>query len=156
MTRFRNRKGFSTLEVLITLALVGFFIVPIITIQVSVRNHTVRSSHILKRLFFMIYLLHHARHEQDKIIDKKQELPFNLAITEANPATQLTYVREAIPASSVLANIPGLSREIIRTTTVTMSEAQKPTQTLVTFVYHQPENQTNQDAASSESASRGH
>ena len=128
MTHFKNRSGFFSFEALIAVTIVGFFIIPLIAMQVSMRSRVVNTSRSLERLLFMTHLLHQARHEQ-----KDEPQQFTLTATESDPTTQLAYTLEPVSPKSSLSTIPGLLQEKINANNP--ANKKQKTETFISFIY---------------------
>lgn len=128
MIPFKNKSGFLSFEALIAVSIVGFFIIPLIAMQVSMRGRVVNDSRSFERLLFMTHLLHQARHEQ-----KDEPQQFNLAATETDPTTSLTYELTAVSPQSTLSVVTGLLQEKIQAKNPNNSK--QKTEILVGFIF---------------------
>lgn len=129
---FRNKSGFTLIEVLLAMAIIGLVLTPIFSIQLSVLRSNSKASQTLARIFLGKQFLVENEFslkadEQEKRIEKKID----------RPPTTLIYQLGKIPENSALKKFKNVLLE-----TVTMQwvdrQGKKRQEKLVTFV-HKPE-----------------
>ena len=135
MIRFKNHKrGFTLIEVLISLAITGVVLTPLFMLHEMIMNRVNRSAKEFEYMLLCKNFLFSARQKQEP-----QAQEFSLEKTEIAFDASLTYALEkGVDPKSSLASIPGLHREIVRVSWTDLQGTKKQDR-LVTFVYKTPE-----------------
>lgn len=125
----RNNKGFTLVEVLLAMAIIGLVLTPIFAIQMGVWRSSLRSSQSLTRIFaaknLLVESMFNASPEQrEKKIERKLD----------RPATTLIYERKKIAENSSLKKFKNVLHESV-TMQWTDRQGKKRQERLVTFVY---------------------
>ena len=129
-SNFQNSsKGFTLIEVLLAMAIIGLVLTPIFAIQLSVLRINSRASGILARIFAGKQFLVESEFqlkpdEQEKRIEKKLE----------KPPTTLLYELKRIPENSVLKKFKNVFIESVTMQWVDR-QGKKRQERLTTFVY---------------------
>src|SRR5262249_35030348 len=97
MIVFKNNSGFTLVEVLLAMAIIGLVLTPIFAIQLGVMRANARASQALSRIFLAKQFLVESEfqlkpEDQEKRIEKKIE----------KPAMTLIYELKRIPENSAL------------------------------------------------------
>lgn len=135
MVVFRNSSGFTLIEVLLAMAIIGLVLTPIFSIQLGVLRSNSRASQSLARIFlgkqFLVENEFQLKPEdQEKRIEKKIE----------RPATTLFYELRKIPDNSALKKFKNILIESVLMQWVDR-EGKKRQERLVTFIF-KPESKT--------------
>lgn len=154
--RETSKAGFTTLEVLIAIAIVGFLLAPLLVMQTSALESVARLSSSLDRIFLAKSFLHQARRVTNQqfgqqsgqstgsrasqapsgAASSQEDQRFSFSAEELDPVTHLIYERMPVPKNSALAGIPGLMLEKIDAIgTESRAGARKPVERLVCFMY---------------------
>src|SRR5579872_7618678 len=122
MIRFKNHKrGFTLIEVLISLAITGVVLTPLFMLHEMIMNRVNRSAKEFEYMLLCKNLLFSARQKQEP-----QAQEFSLEKTEIAFDATLTYALEkGVDPKSSLASIPGLHREIVRVSWTDFQETKK-------------------------------
>jgi prepilin-type N-terminal cleavage/methylation domain-containing protein len=129
-TTFLNaRPGFTLIEVLLAMAIIGLILTPIFAIQLGVMRSNARASETLQRIFFGKQFLVDNEfqlkpEEQEKRIEKKLE----------KPPTTLIYELKKIPENSALKKFKDVLIESVIMQWIDR-QGKKRQERLVTFVY---------------------
>lgn len=156
--RETSKAGFTTLEVLVAIALIGFLLAPLLVMQTSALESVARLSSSLDRIFLAKSFLHQARRVTNQqssqqpgaqagqstgnltgpsgAASSQEDQRFSFSAEELDPVTHLIYERMPVPKNSALAGIPGLMLEKIDAIgTESRAGARKPVERLVCFMY---------------------
>jgi prepilin-type N-terminal cleavage/methylation domain-containing protein len=134
MIHFKNRKnGFTLIEVIISLAIVGVILTPVFMLHEMIMNRVNRSAKEFEYMLLCKNLLFSARQKQtpqaQEFLLEKAEIDFNATLTYA--------LEKGVNQKSSLASLVGLHREIV---TVSWTDlGTKKQDRLVTFIYKTPE-----------------
>ena len=125
----KNKSGFTLIEVLLAMAIVGLVLTPIFAIQLNVMRSNSRASQLLARIFAGKQFLVDSEFqlkpdEQEKRIEKKVE----------KPPTTLIYELKRVPENSALKKFKNILIENVTMQWVDR-QGKKRTQRLVTFVF---------------------
>ncbi len=133
MIRFKNHKrGFTLIEVLISLAITGVILTPIFMLHEMIMNRVNRSSKTFEYMLLCKNLLFSARQKQDP-----EAQDFSVEKAEIAFDATLTYTLEkGVDQKSSLASLPGLHKEVV---TVSWTDlGTKKQDRLITFIYKTP------------------
>lgn len=157
--RKTSKAGFTTIEVLIAIAIIGFLLAPLLVMQTSSLETVARFSSSLDRIFLAKSFLHQARRVTNQQSSQQpgqagqntgsqafpnsqagqqsdQDQRFSFSAEELDPVTHLIYERSPVPKNSALAHIPGLMVEKIDAIGAqSRAGMRKPVERLVSFMY---------------------
>jgi prepilin-type N-terminal cleavage/methylation domain-containing protein len=134
MIHFKNhKKGFTLIEVIISLAITGAILTPVFMIHEMILNRVSRSSRLFDYILLCSNMLYEARQKQEPDVQQ-----FSLDKVDTDFGVSLTYsLEKGVDPKSSLASVQGLHKEFV---TVLWTEVdQKKQERLVTFVYKKPE-----------------
>lgn len=134
MIHFKNhKKGFTLVEVILSLAITGIVLTPIFMMHEMIMNRVGRSSKAFEILLLCKNLLYEARQKQGP-----DAQDFSLNKTEIDFDTKLTYsLEKSINQKSSLASLPGLHAEMVMASWT--EQDKKKQDRLITFIYKKPE-----------------
>ena len=126
---FRSARGFTLIEVLLSLAIIGLVLTPIFLIQSTVLRTSSASAHLFTRLMYA----------KDFLIDQQFEHSQESAPAQAElkitaPATTLKFDSQKIPENSALKKIKNVMVESV-TMEWTDARNKKRREKLVTFAF---------------------
>ena len=129
MRVFKNSNGFTLVEVLLAMAIIGLVLTPIFAIQLGVWRSTTRSSQLLARIFAGKKLLVDSEFElspdqREKRVERKLD----------RPATTMIYELKKIPENSSLKKFKNVLLESVTMQWVDR-QGKKRQERLVTFLY---------------------
>lgn len=125
----KNKSGFTLIEVLLAMAIIGLVLTPIFAIQMAVLRGNSRAKDILERIFLgKQFLIDNSfqltSSEQEKRVEKKVD----------KPATTLLYELRKIPENSPLKKFKNVLIESVLMEWVD-ARGKKRQERLVTFIY---------------------
>ena len=127
MIVFKNSSGFTLIEVLLALAIIGLILTPIFVSQTSIFGASSRTARVFSQLIAAKkYLLDTRLSLEPDAQEFKSEKKIDAA------RTTLTYQLRKIPETSALKNFKNVLIE-----SVTWPDAAKKPQRLVTFLYRE-------------------
>lgn len=126
MIRFRNKRGFTLVDVMIAIAIVGIVLTPMFVLQTNVMGGVIRYSERFQRLLFAKNFIINAQEKQplsatDYTLEKKED----------RPHTMLGYSFKPVAKESSLAQ----PRYIYRQYVLAKNNDPQETASLVQFVY---------------------
>jgi len=134
MIHFKNlKKGFTLVEVIISLAITGVMLTPIFMMYEMIMHRVSRSSREFDYILLCNNFLYEARQKQEPeaqqfLLDKK----------DLETGVSLVYSLDAkVDQKSSLVSLQGLHRELVTASWEDVD--QKKQERLVTFVYKKPE-----------------
>jgi prepilin-type N-terminal cleavage/methylation domain-containing protein len=122
------KKGFTLIEVIISIAVIGMVLSPLFILQGNVLQRVTAAAHRIHRLFFAQDFYLKAQRKQDEKTRK-----FTLEERQDFPPTLLTYDLGSLHKNSALADLPGLLMEKI--TIFDHPKKGRPSDMLLTFIY---------------------
>lgn len=128
MIVFKNKDGFTLIEVLLALAIIGLVLGPIFASQTLISQSSRRVTNLFSQLFSAKKMLL----ETGTTLDPAQAIPVKIEKKINKPDTVLTYQLKKIPDNSALKNFKNVFVESVSWPTKTKT---KKSQQLVTFVY---------------------
>lgn len=129
MIRFKNHNGFTLIEVLISVALIGIIMISIFALESTMFRAIVRWSHRVERMLHVVPFI--ARTRLDTQQSEKKEAEKEIR----KPKTAVRYSRADLPKESSLGALQGLEKEEVA---LSWTEFQtKRSDAYVAFVYNQ-------------------
>jgi prepilin-type N-terminal cleavage/methylation domain-containing protein len=130
---FRNRSGFTLVEVMLAMMIAGMVLTPIFLMYSTIMQRVNKSSRGYEMLLLCTNFLHEARQKQESAAQD-----FSLEKKEIDFDATLTYsLGKGVPQTSSLKSLQGLHQEVV---TISWQEnGQKKQDQLVAFVYKTPE-----------------
>ena len=126
--RLENKAGFTLLEVLLALALIGFIMLPVMWVQSSTMARVRTAIGRMQRSLFLQQFLFEAREQRS---DDMRERSFNLDKRVTDPLTVLSYRMEPLRDDLGFGKLPTVFTE--RVTATWRERGQERTQELVTM-----------------------
>lgn len=134
MIHFKNHKrGFTLIEVIISLAITGAVLTPVFMLHEMILNRVSRYSRAFDYILLCTNFLYEARQKQEPEVQQ-----FVLDKNDVVFDAKLTYsLEKGVDQKSSLASVQGLHKELVTASWIEVDE--KKQERLVTFVYKKPE-----------------
>ncbi len=127
MIRFKSNSGFSLIEAMMAVAIMGMVLTPMFLLETNVFNAVARMSERFARLVFAKHFLYVAQ-EQEPV----QSTDYSLEKKQERPMTMVRYTLKPIPAQSSLAKVNRLFKQEVVASGI---QETSPEARIVSFIY---------------------
>src|SRR3990167_2362700 len=127
MMHFKNKKGFSLIEAMIAITIIGMVLAPIFILEANVFNAVARVAEGFHRIVRSKHFMVGAYKEQPA-----ESKEFKLERKEENPTSIMRYTFSPVDKKSSLAKLNGMYRQLAITTG---ADAKSPEGVAIQFIY---------------------